>query len=46
MAKTDKNAENIAQTDASKKADRQLIIHAQYIKDFSFENPNAPQVLI
>ena len=25
---------------------RQLVVHTQYIKDLSFENPNAPQVLI
>ena len=25
--------------------DRQLVVHAQYVKDFSFENPNAPKVL-
>ena len=46
MAKTDKKAQNGAETDANKKADRQLIVHAQYVKDFSFENPNAPKVLI
>lgn len=26
-------------------SDRQLVVHAQYVKDFSFENPNAPKVL-
>ena len=46
MAKTEKNAINSGQANAHKKADRQIIIHAQYIKDFSFENPNAPKVLI
>ena len=46
MANTEKNAKNGAQSDAHKKADRQLVVHAQYIKDFSFENPNAPKVLI
>ncbi len=25
---------------------RQILVHAQYIKDLSFENPNAPSVLI
>ena len=25
---------------------RQIVVHAQYIKDLSFENPNAPHVLI
>lgn len=24
----------------------QLVIHAQYIKDFSFENPNSPKILM
>ena len=24
----------------------QIVVHAQYIKDLSFENPNAPEVLI
>ena len=46
MAETENNAQNDAQTDVQKKADRQLIVHAQYIKDFSFENPNAPKVLV
>ena len=46
MAKIDKKAQNGAQIDANKKADRQLIVHAQYVKDFSFENPNSPKVLI
>ena len=46
MAESKKNAKNGAQADTHKKADRQLIVHAQYIKDFSFENPNAPKILI
>ena len=46
MAEPEKNTQNGVQTDAHKKADHQLIVHAQYIKDFSFENPNAPKVLI
>jgi preprotein translocase subunit SecB len=25
---------------------RQLVVHTQYVKDLSFENPNAPRVLI
>ena len=28
------------------KTDRQIVVHAQYIKDLSFENPNAPGVLM
>ena len=27
-------------------AARQIVVHAQYIKDLSFENPNAPDILI
>ena len=27
-------------------ANRQLVVHAQYIKDLSFESPNAPEILI
>ena len=46
MAKTGKNKQNGAQADSHKKVERQLIIHAQYVKDFSFENPNSPKVLI
>ena len=46
MAKTKINAQNGVHADANEKTDRQLIVHAQYIKDFSFENPNAPKVLI
>jgi len=30
----------------STKTNSQIIVHAQYIKDLSFENPNAPQILI
>ena len=26
--------------------DRRILVHAQYIKDLSFENPNAPNVLM
>ena len=37
MAKTKKKAQNGPQADAIKKTDRQLIIHAQYIKDFSLK---------
>ena len=27
-------------------ANRQIVVHAQYIKDLSFENPNAPEILM
>ena len=46
MAKTKINSKNGAQPNVQKQAERQLIVHAQYIKDFSFENPNAPKILI
>ena len=52
-AKTGTDTSKGASKDASKgesanaqpTADRQLVVHAQYVKDFSFENPNAPKVL-
>ena len=37
--KTQKSGDNA-------KTDRRILVHAQYIKDLSFENPNAPRVLI
>ena len=52
MAESDKNIQKEdAVTDTGQfagqpKAGCQVIIHAQYIKDFSFENPNAPKVLV
>ncbi len=30
----------------SESTDRRILVHAQYIKDLSFENPNAPRVLV
>tara|TARA_Y100000589_G_C26998287_1_gene565617 strand:+ start:81 stop:557 length:477 start_codon:yes stop_codon:yes gene_type:complete len=46
MAETKTNEKNGVQADMQKNAGRQLVVHAQYIKDFSFENPNAPMVLV
>ena len=46
MAETKTNEKNGVQADMQKDAGRQLVVHAQYIKDFSFENPNAPKVLV
>ena len=40
---------NSAETNGAaeeQQAGRQIIVHAQYIKDLSFENPNAPDILI
>jgi preprotein translocase subunit SecB len=47
MAKNSKNADTAAPDAAAENTtvSRQLIVHAQYIKDLSFENPNAPNVL-
>ncbi|MEK9860704.1 MAG: protein-export chaperone SecB [Alphaproteobacteria bacterium] len=39
------NKDTTAQTE-SQDQQPQLVIHTQYIKDFSFENPNSPKVLI
>ena len=43
MAKSDGNGAKPTQDEAT---GRQIIVHAQYIKDLSFENPNAPDILI
>ena len=47
MAKNSNTTDSAAteKTADTTQAMRQLIIHAQYIKDLSFENPNAPEVL-
>lgn len=47
MAKNSKTANSTTteSTQENAQAMRQLIMHAQYIKDLSFENPNAPEVL-
>ena len=44
MAETPNNGEQGAATED--RAPRQIVVHAQYIKDLSFENPNAPDILI
>ena len=44
-AKTDAGASKGTSANAEVTSDRQLVVHAQYVKDFSFENPNAPKVL-
>jgi len=43
---TDKNPTADSGANPQQAVSRQLIMHAQYVKDFSFENPNAPKVLI
>ena len=35
-----------AEQDDESTAKRQIVVHAQYIKDLSFENPNAPEILM
>ena len=42
---TEKN-NNAQESDNGTNTDRQILVHAQYIKDLSFENPNAPRVLM
>ena len=44
MAETPNSGEQGAA--AEDRAPRQIVVHAQYIKDLSFENPNAPDILI
>ena len=44
MAEDTNNA--AAPENAATDPGQQLVIHTQYIKDFSFENPGAPQVLM
>ena len=53
MAKNTKKSKNPADDNGSTQPSgddanttRQIVVHAQYIKDLSFENPNAPRVLI
>jgi len=35
-----------AEENGTERTNRQLVVHAQYVKDLSFENPNAPDILI
>ena len=46
MAETGNDAQSGDQTNLKEKVERQIIVHAQYVKDFSFENPNSPKVLV
>ena len=41
-----KNSSDKNETFNKTSTNHQIIVHAQYIKDLSFENPNSPQVLI
>ena len=54
MAKAQRKAKDTKSTNTDGKeisqnglpVTRQLIVHTQYVKDLSFENPNAPRVLM
>lgn len=46
MAEKKKKAANKKTEASAPEPQAQLVIHAQYIKDFSFENPNAPKILM
>ena len=37
---------NTAKSSDNSNTDRRILVHAQYIKDLSFENPNAPRILM
>ena len=45
-ATTAKDNGNAQKSSDNTNTDRRIIVHAQYIKDLSFENPNAPRVLM
>ena len=41
-----KDNDDTQKTGDNTNTNRQILVHAQYIKDLSFENPNAPRVLM
>ena len=43
---TAKDNDNAQKSSDNANTDRRILVHAQYIKDLSFENPNAPHVLM
>ena len=43
---TAKDNGNAKKSGDNANTDRRILVHAQYIKDLSFENPNAPRVLM
>ena len=45
-AATAKNNSKAQKSSDNTNTDRRILVHAQYIKDLSFENPNAPRVLM
>ena len=46
VAKTIQDNSSTQQSVDDANANRQILVHAQYVKDLSFENPNAPRVLM
>ena len=47
MSDTTKKAASGEQEAAGAEAtNRQIVVHAQYVKDLSFENPNSPDILL
>ena len=45
-AAASKDSGSTQQSGNATNTNRQILVHAQYVKDLSFENPNAPSVLI
>ena len=43
---TAKDNGNTPESSDNSNTDRRILVHAQYIKDLSFENPNAPRILM
>ncbi len=43
--KSNGKGEAVAADNAQENTVRQIVVHTQYVKDLSFENPNAPKVL-
>ena len=41
-----KESGNTQKSGDAENTNRQILVHAQYVKDLSFENPNAPSVLM
>ncbi len=42
----DKTKPSKARENGERASSRQIVVHSQYIKDLSFENPNAPEILL
>lgn len=46
MADIPKTSEKSLETEDLQRGPQQIVMHAQYVKDLSFEHPNAPQTLL